>query len=281
MKIMKNYNTFIVENKLNDKLPDVVDLILNKNEIYDYFLENYVFSVHYVDLSFDDVEDYLDSSFDEYMEEFFVNKSNLSMFDSSDKREYIEDNYLENVVEEFWIDNYDIDDIDDYETKLDYLEDFYDDIIIESNNEIIFYEYMYSKQYYNGIEYFDDSGLSVDDIDDYIDYDDVNEHILMKKISYDKKRDFYLDNVLDDEKEIKKIINYEHKNILYFYDDVYDYNLFDETKYQQILINEYIKYIKNTPLEYLLSDMTSNGIVLSDEIKKKYSKYLKMNKFNL
>jgi hypothetical protein len=139
---------------------------------------------------------------------------------------------------------------------------------------------MYSKQYYNGIEYFDDSGLSVDDISYYIDYDDVNEHILMGKISYDKKRDFYLDNVLDDEKEIKKIINYEHKNILYFYDDVYDYNLFDETKYQQILINEYIKYIKNTPIE-LLSDMTSNGIVLSDEIKKKYSKYLKINKFNL
>ncbi len=281
---MKNYINFINENFTQIEMSEN-ELILNETEIDDYFLDEYDFSDYYTDLTIEDVEDYLDSSFDDEMQEIFIDKSDIANFESSDKREFIEENHFEAIVEEYWIIYMDENDMgenvidDDYETKLDYLEDVYDDIIIENNSEELFYEYMYINQYHYGIEYFYDSNLSVSDILDFVALDEVNENI-MQKISKNKKRNYYLDFVLDNEHEITKIIDYNHKNIIYFYID-YDYNFFNETKYQEILILEYKKYFKNINISHLLSDMVKNNIILSDETKKKYDKYLKINKFNL
>ena len=278
---MKKYITFLNE---NINLPLTTnDLILNDNEVDEYFLDEYDFSDYYADLKIEDVEDYLDSSFEEEMQEDFAEHSTVANFDSSEKREYIEDNYFEAIVEEYWVmymDENDIDNTDDYGTKLDYLEDVYDDIIIENNSEELFFEYMYTEKYYSGIQYFDDSNLTFEDILDFIDLDEVNKNIA-QKINKEKKREIYLDFVLDDEYEISKIIDYKHKNIIFFFVDDYDYNFFNETKYQEILIEEYKKYFKNTSISKLLSDMIENDIILSDETKKKYDKYLKLNKFNL
>jgi len=281
MKNIKTYKLFL-ESNTNSKVNFDTEILTK------YYLKNKDFTDEREKLSFSDIEDHLDSSFDEAMMEHFTEKAKMSDFLDSDMIEYIDEELTESDIIDAWnsyVENEDIEGADDYDydERLETLPTAYLIDILE-DYKIEFYEYMYNNEYYDGKTYFSDNMLDIGDFSDYVEWEDVDVDIT-NKTSDDILFAFYVDGVSGDDNKLKEIIDYDHKNILYLYNKG-SYYIIDENKYQQILIEEYFKQesddIKRK--KFFLEMVDEKEIELTNDTKQKYKKYLTLilkNKYNI